>query len=89
MNPNGQADGESRLDRLERLFEQYTERNETAHEGFEAEHKRLLIAQVVMVDAAAKRDLAMEKLELKVVEVADKLDGLIGVVESILKKGLQ
>jgi hypothetical protein len=82
MNPSGQADGESRLDRLERLFEQYTERNERAHEEFEAEHKRLLIAQVLMVDT-------MSKLELKLDELADKLDGLIGVVESILKKGLQ
>ena len=89
MSPNGQADGESRLDRLERLFEesakrheQYDARNERAHEEFEREHKRFLIAQVVMVDN-------MSKLELKVAEVADKLDGLIGLVESFLKKGLQ
>lgn len=71
MNPNGHADGESRLDRLERMFEQYTARNEQAHEEFEAEHKRLLIAQVVMVDN-------MSKLELKLDKLTDRLDGLKG-----------
>ena len=82
MNPNGHADGESRLDRLERLFEQYAERNERAHEEFETEHKRLLVAQVVMVDT-------MSKLELKLDELTDKLDGLIGVVSDMLKRGTQ
>jgi hypothetical protein len=77
MNPNGHADGESRLDRLERLFEesarrheQYEARNERAHEEFETEHKRLLIAQVVMVDN-------MSKLELKLDKLTGRLDGLI------------
>jgi len=76
MNPNGHADGESRLDRIERLFEesakrheQYAARNERVHEEIQAEHKRLLIAQVVIVDNRSK-------LDLKVAQVADKLDGL-------------
>jgi len=82
MNPNGQADGESRLDRLEQLFLQGAERNEKAHEGFEEEHKRLLTSQVLMVEI-------MKKLELKVIEIADKLDGLIGVVNGLVKKPAQ
>jgi hypothetical protein len=82
VNPNGQADGESRMDRLERLFERYTERNEKAHEAFEEEHKRLLTSQVLMVDT-------MRKLELKVIEIGDKLDSLIGVVSGLIKKPAQ
>lgn len=62
MNPNGPAGDESRLDRLERLFERYTERNERAHEAFEDEHKKLLTAQILVVDAQAKLAAAMAKL---------------------------
>jgi hypothetical protein len=86
VNPNGHADGETRIDRLERLFErsaerfdQYAERNEHAHEAFHEEHKRLLTAQVLMVDT-------MRKLELKLIQIGDKLDGLIGVVSGLIKK---
>ena len=75
MNPNGQTDGESRLDRLERLFEQFAERNEE-------EHQRLLTSQVLMVDT-------MTRLEIRVIEIADKLDGLIGVVNGMVKKPAQ
>ena len=100
MNPNGQTDGESRLDRLERLFEQYAERNEK-------EHKLLLTAQVLMVDTMTKLETSIiqivdtmtkletrviemvgeiTKLEIKVIEIGDKLDGLIGVVGGLIKK---
>ena len=89
MNPNGHADGESRMDRLERLFEQYTERNEK-------EHKLLLTAQVLMVDTMTKLETrviemvgTMTKLEIKVIEIVDKLDGLIGVVSGLIKKPKQ
>ena len=60
------------MDRLERLFEQYTERNEE-------EHKRLLTSQILMVDT-------MTRLETRVIEIADKQDGLIGVVDGFIKK---
>lgn len=74
MNPNGPTGGEARLDRLERLFAVYAERNEAAHEAFEDEHKKLLTAQVLMTQA-------MEKVELKLAEATDKLNALITIVD--------
>ena len=66
MEGNGQNDHESRLNRMEEWFR----RMQDAHEDFEREHKRLLIAQVVMQDKLEKtRDL--------VHEIGDKLNALI------------
>ena len=69
---NGQ--GESRLDRIERLLE----RNEEAHEAFNREHKLLLTAQVLMTDT-------MQQLELKMLETSEKLNALIRVVDGLIR----
>jgi len=55
------------------------ERHPEALEDFEREHKRLLIAQVVMADAAAKSDL-------KLAELTVKLNGLIGVIDGQIRE---
>ncbi|MBI4903041.1 MAG: hypothetical protein HY820_05360 [Acidobacteria bacterium] len=59
----------SRLDRIEAALELII----GEHEQFRAEHKMLLRSQVLMQDS-------LEKLTIKVDEVGDKLNGLIGVV---------
>jgi hypothetical protein len=77
MEGNGQSDHESRLNRLEAVAEmmirdnqEFRERFRLMREDFEKEHKRLLIAQVVMEDKLEKtRDL--------VHEIGDKLNALI------------
>jgi len=75
MNPNG----ETRMDRMERLLEAYIQHNERAHENFEREHKDLLTAQVVLSGH-------MDELSVKMAEVTDKLNGLIGVVDDIIRR---
>jgi hypothetical protein len=75
MNPNG----ENRMDRMERLLEAYIQHNERAHENFEREHKDLLTAQVVLSGH-------MDELSVKLAEVTDKLNGLIGVVDDFIKR---
>ena len=74
MTPNG----ENRLDRVERLLDAYIQHNERAHENFEREHKDLLTAQVVLTGH-------MDTLSLKLAEVTDKLNGLIAVVDDIVR----
>ena len=80
MEENGQNDRESRLNRLEDAYnlmirdnEEFRERfrrMQEGHEEFEKEHKRLLIAQVVMQDN-------LEKTRALVHEIGDKLNALI------------
>ncbi len=75
MNPNG----ESRMDRMERLLELYVQRNERAHENFEREHKDLLTAQVVLTGH-------MDQLSVTMAEVTYKLNGLIGVMDDFIRR---
>ncbi len=69
---NGNHDGRSRLDRIEAAMEMFAR----DHEEFRAEHKLLLRAQVVQQGR-------MDALTVKLEEVTDKLDGLIGAVEEM------
>jgi hypothetical protein len=72
MNPNGET-------RMERLLEAYIQRNERAHENFEHEHKDLLTAQVVLSGH-------MDELSVKMTEVTDELNGLIGVRDDFIRR---
>jgi hypothetical protein len=65
---NGQ--GESRLDRIERMKERIAE----SHEEFNREHKLLLTAQVLMTDT-------MRRLDLKMLETTEKLNALLRLVD--------
>ena len=82
MDANGQ--GESRLDRIERLLE----KNEEAHAEFIRDYQLLLKAQVVMADAAREQHEWLEsfeksqekshaKLDEKMLETTEKLNALI------------
>ena len=80
MEGNGQNDHESRLNRLEEWFQ----RMQDGHEEFEKEHKRLLIAQVVMQDSLVKMQDNLVKMQggleetrVLVHEIGDKLNGLL------------
>jgi hypothetical protein len=75
MNPNG----ENRMDRMERLLEAYIQRNDRAHENFERKHKDLLTAQVVLTGH-------MDEPSVKMAEVTDNLNGLIGVVDDFISR---
>ncbi len=75
MNPNG----ETRMDRMERLLEAYIQHNERAHANFEREHKDLLTAQVVLSGH-------MDELSVKMAEVTDKLNGLIGIMDDFIRR---
>ena len=79
---NGQ--GESRLDRIEAMIERQVLANEAAHERFEAEDKRLLTAHILMNDAMTRMNDAitktlatMDKLEMRMLESAEKLDEVV------------
>jgi len=69
--PNGQQDNLSRLDRIERAIECAFDE----HEAFRAEHKALLRSQVLFQDALETQKVRMD-------EIGDKLNGLIGAVDS-------
>jgi hypothetical protein len=76
--------GTDRLDRIERAIELLIE----DHMQFRDEHKSLLRSQVLLTDnvgSLAKRvdtiATHLDSLTLKVEELADKLNGLIGYVE--------
>jgi hypothetical protein len=91
MAGNGQNDHESRLNRLEAYFdfairdnEEFRERlrrSQESHERFkeetEKEHKRLLIAQVVLQDNMEKMQVNLESTRSLVHEIGDKLNALI------------
>ena len=82
MNPNG----ENRLDRMERLLDAYILHNERAHEDFAREHKDLLSAQVVLTGHMDIISVKLAEVTLKLAEVTDKLNGLIGVVDDIVRR---
>ena len=82
MNPNG----EDRLDRVERLLEAFIQHNQRAHENFEREHKDLLTAQVVLTGRMDELTGHMNELSVRVAEVTDKLNGLIGVVDDFIRR---
>ena len=68
---NGQQDNESRLDRIERAMEHFIDE----HEMFRTEHRMLLRSQVLLQQS-------LEKLKDNVGEIGEKLNGLIGLVDS-------
>ena len=74
MDANGQ--GESRLDRIERLLE----KNEEAHAEFIRDYQLLLKAQVVQQASLARLD---EKMQ----ETTEKLNALIAVVNGLISPG--
>ena len=82
MNPNG----EDRLDRVERLLEAFIQYNQRAHENFEREHKDLLTAQVVLTGRMDELTGHMNELSVRVAEVTDKLNGLIGAVDDFIRR---
>ena len=73
---NGQQNNTSRLDRIEAALELII----GEHEAFRAEHKMLLKSQVLMQDVMEK---GFAELRLKVEEITDKLNGLIGAVDAM------
>jgi hypothetical protein len=81
---NGHQDGSSRLDRIEAAIEHII----GEHESFRAEHQMLLRSQVLLQDSLMGMQKAvevlrgsLEDLKVRVAEIGDKLDGLIGVVD--------
>jgi len=66
----------SRLDRLEGLVEVILNR----HIEFEDEHKRLLIAQVVLTDRLEKLTERVEKVAENVGHLSGNMNALIAVV---------
>ena len=74
MNPNGNTEGESRLDRLERLVEVLFQ----SHEKTESELRVLAGAQVVMSETVTK-------LGEKMIETTEKLDALIRLMDDHLR----
>ena len=103
MSETSGQNGQSRLDRIEAMFERAeklnAERaatadklnadraaaNEAAHDWFEAEHKRLLTAQILMNGAMQKMAEGMTSLEIKMEETTGKLNALIDTVDGIIR----
>lgn len=95
-----ETNGQSRFDRIEAILERHStmivsidasiERqiaaNEAAHDRFEAEHQRLLTAQILMNGAMQKMADGMTSLEIKMEEATEKLNALIVTVDGILHK---
>jgi septal ring factor EnvC (AmiA/AmiB activator) len=82
-----------KFDRLEGLIESAEQLNAArsaangaAHDWFEAEHKRLLTAQILMSGAMQKMADGMISLELKMAETTDKLNALIVTVDGVIPK---
>ncbi len=76
-NPNG-SDTPSRLDRLETMLEAFATQNQREHEEFQREHRQLLTAQVLLTETQRKADL-------RIVEVGEKLDALINLMDQHLR----
>jgi hypothetical protein len=91
---NGQA--KSRLERLEHLMELLID----DHLKFTDEHNRLLKAQVFLTEAQQRAEGRMDRLDQKMVELAEaqkrltesqehtdkRLDALITVVDTLIRK---
>jgi hypothetical protein len=70
-----------RLDRLEGLVEVLVNR----HLEFEEEHKRLLIAQVVLTDRMNKLDLRLDRMAEFQKHSDERLDALIAIVDEVIR----
>lgn len=84
--PNGNS--QSRLDRMERLMNLLIE----DHVRFDDEHKRLLIAQVVLTDRVDKLAIQADKTFVALKELAEsqkhtdeRLNALISVVDDLVR----
>ena len=76
VESNG-GDARSRLDRIEAALELMI----ADHEEFRQEHKRLLIAQVLLTDAQQKLTEEQKKLAEAQRHTEDRLSALIAVVD--------
>jgi hypothetical protein len=85
----GNGQGESRLDRIERLMQLHVIENHEEHAEFRREHRVLLSAQVVMVDKMTTVLEAMAKLDVKMLETTENLEALIRIVDGIVQRGQQ
>jgi hypothetical protein len=86
---SGNGHGQSRLDRLEGLVEVLM----NGHIEFETEHKRLLIAQVVLTDRIDRVTQRLDRLTEQVSELRDaqkgtdeRMNALITVVDDIVRR---
>jgi hypothetical protein len=87
VETSGNGQGESRLDRIERLLGEHVIETQEAHKIFMQEYQLLLRAQVVMADGQLKFDAQMAQINTKMLELQEKLDGLIHVVDGMIHKG--
>jgi hypothetical protein len=71
---------------MERLLEAYIQHNERAHANFEREHKDLLTAQVVLTGHMDVVNSKLAEVGVKLAEVTGKLNGLIGVVDDVIRR---
>jgi hypothetical protein len=76
---NGNGQGETRLDHIERLLEEQIVQNHEAHATFMQEHKLLLTAQVLMTGT-------MTQIETKMLEIQEKLDAMIRIVDGLIPR---
>jgi hypothetical protein len=79
--PNNGHDPD-RLDRLEGLVEVLVNR----HLEFEEEHKRLLIAQVVLTDRMDRLDQRLDRVAELQAEGAQRMNVLIAIVDEVIRK---
>jgi hypothetical protein len=79
MESNGNS--AARLDRIEGIIEALATRQAIVEDEF----ARLLKAQVVMADSQAKTAANLDRLTERVLEIGDKLNGLIGVVDGFIR----
>lgn len=72
--------------RIEDLMGRQVLANEEAHDEFRAGFKSLLGSQVVMNAAIQDMAAGMKKLEVKMEETTDKLNGLIATVDGFIRR---
>ena len=87
---NGQ--GESRLDRMERILEMLID----DHLKFTDEHKRLLTAQILLAEAERRTEERLQKLAADIAELREsqketdeRLNALIAVVDGLIHRPKQ
>src|SRR5579862_5499158 len=74
------------IDRINASIERQVLANETAHDLFQAEDKRLVTAQILMNGAMQKMAEGMTSLALKMEKTTGKLNALIDTVDGIIRK---
>jgi hypothetical protein len=79
---SGNGHGRSRLDRLEGLVEVLM----NGHIEFEAEHKRLLTAQVVLTDRLHRLTEQVSELREAQKSTDERMNALITVVDDIVRR---